>query len=67
LRKTCFVNRFIFANLIFLLNYVSVGPENGLAHFWMTDSCQLTVSQVKNQPPFEIISLAGAIAAALQI
>ncbi|OAY83674.1 Ribose-phosphate pyrophosphokinase 3, chloroplastic [Ananas comosus] len=44
-----------------------VGPENGLSNFWITDSCPLTVKQVKNRPPFEILSLAGAIAATLQI
>ncbi|KAJ4757380.1 hypothetical protein LUZ62_067755 [Rhynchospora pubera] len=51
--------RFIYNN--------GVGPENRLSHFWITDSCQLTVDEVKNLPPFEIISLSGAIANALQI
>lgn len=41
--------------------------QNGLAYFWITDSCPLTVKEVKNKPPFEILSLAGSIAAALQI
>ncbi|ONK66246.1 uncharacterized protein A4U43_C06F5730 [Asparagus officinalis] len=44
-----------------------VGPENGFSYFWITDSCPLTVRQVKNRPPFEILSLAAAIADALQI
>lgn len=42
-------------------------PEEGLSYFWITDSCPLTVKEVKNRPPFEVISLAGSIAAALQI
>ncbi|KNA12007.1 hypothetical protein SOVF_129880 [Spinacia oleracea] len=42
-------------------------PEEGMTHFWITDSCPLTVKMVKNRPPFEVISLAGSIAAALQI
>ncbi|XP_047964239.1 ribose-phosphate pyrophosphokinase 4 [Salvia hispanica] len=42
-------------------------PENGMAYFWITDSCPETVKQVKNKPPFEVISLAAAIASALHI
>jgi len=44
-----------------------VGPENGLSYFWITDSCPLTVREVKNRSPFEILSLAGSVADALQI
>ena len=36
-------------------------------HFWITDSCPKTVQAVANQAPFEVISLAEPIAAALQI
>jgi phosphoribosylpyrophosphate synthetase len=43
------------------------GPEHGLSHFWLTDSCPLTVKAVKDRRPFEILSLAGSIASALQI
>ncbi|KAG8055597.1 hypothetical protein GUJ93_ZPchr0001g32594 [Zizania palustris] len=43
------------------------GPEHGLSHFWITDSCPLTVNAVKDRRPFEILSLAGPIASALQI
>jgi len=42
-------------------------PENGLTYFWITDSCPLTVKEVANKAPFEILSLAGSIAAALRI
>ncbi|XVF43941.1 hypothetical protein PTKIN_Ptkin02bG0081400 [Pterospermum kingtungense] len=42
-------------------------PERGLTYFWITDSCPQTVKEVKSKPPFEILSLAGSIAAALQI
>ncbi|XP_028113842.1 ribose-phosphate pyrophosphokinase 3, mitochondrial isoform X2 [Camellia sinensis] len=42
-------------------------PENGLTYFWITDSCPMTVREVKNRAPFEVLSLASSIAAALQI
>lgn len=42
-------------------------PETGMTYFWITDSCPETVNQVKHKPPFEVISLAAAIASALQI
>ncbi|PWA54771.1 ribose-phosphate pyrophosphokinase [Artemisia annua] len=42
-------------------------PDNGLTYFWITDSCPLTVKEVKNKPPFEVLSLASSIAATLQI
>ncbi|WCJ38510.1 Ribose-phosphate pyrophosphokinase 4 [Euphorbia peplus] len=42
-------------------------PGNGLTYFWITDSCPCTVTEVKNKQPFEILSLASSIAAALQI
>ncbi|KAM6562266.1 hypothetical protein CsatB_022264 [Cannabis sativa] len=42
-------------------------PENGLTYFWITDSCPLTVQQVMFKAPFEVLSLAGSIAATLQI
>ncbi|KAE8692318.1 Ribose-phosphate pyrophosphokinase 3 [Hibiscus syriacus] len=41
-------------------------PENGLTYFWITDSCPGTVKEVMNKSPFEILSLAGSVAAALQ-
>ncbi|GMI83484.1 phosphoribosyl pyrophosphate (PRPP) synthase 3 [Hibiscus trionum] len=42
-------------------------PETGLTYFWITDSCPGTVKEVMSETPFEILSLAGSIAAALQI
>ncbi|XP_054791200.1 ribose-phosphate pyrophosphokinase 4-like isoform X1 [Prosopis cineraria] len=42
-------------------------PETAFTCFWITDSCPLTVKDVVNKPPFEILSLAGSIAASLQI
>ncbi|XP_028769588.1 ribose-phosphate pyrophosphokinase 4 isoform X2 [Neltuma alba] len=42
-------------------------PENAFAHFWITDSCPLTVKAIANKAPFEVLSLAGSIANALQI
>ncbi|XP_042398565.1 ribose-phosphate pyrophosphokinase 4-like isoform X1 [Zingiber officinale] len=43
------------------------GPNNGFNYFWITDSCPLTVREVKNRAPFEILSLSVQIASALQI
>lgn len=42
-------------------------PENGMTYFWITDSCPQTVQAVKNRAPFEVLSLAAAIASSLQI
>nr|KJB77956.1 hypothetical protein B456_012G172700 [Gossypium raimondii] len=42
-------------------------PEKGLTYFWITDSCPHTVKEVKCKRPFEILSLSGSIAAALQV
>ncbi|CAL1395247.1 unnamed protein product [Linum trigynum] len=42
-------------------------PATGLTHFWITDSCPSTVKAVMNRQPFEVLSLASSIAAALQI
>eukprot|EP01025_Chloroclados_australasicus_P044728 TRINITY_DN4874_c0_g1_i2.p1 TRINITY_DN4874_c0_g1~~TRINITY_DN4874_c0_g1_i2.p1 ORF type:complete len:270 (-),score=21.49 TRINITY_DN4874_c0_g1_i2:618-1427(-) len=44
-----------------------VGPQGGFRHFWITDSCPQTVAAVAGQSPFEVLSLAGPISAALQI
>nr|KJB75418.1 hypothetical protein B456_012G041300 [Gossypium raimondii] len=41
--------------------------EKGFAYFWITDSCPQTVKAVENTAPFEVLSLAGSIADALQI
>ncbi|XP_068303968.1 ribose-phosphate pyrophosphokinase 4 [Pyrus communis] len=42
------------------------GLEKAFAYFWITDSCPLTVKAVANKAPFEVLSLAGSIADALQ-
>ncbi|KAF7809329.1 ribose-phosphate pyrophosphokinase 4-like [Senna tora] len=42
-------------------------PDTAFTYFWITDSCPLTVKEVMNKPPFEVLSLAGSIAASLQI
>ena len=36
-------------------------------YFWITDSCPATVEAVTDRAPFEVLSLAQPIAAALQI
>ncbi|EOX93016.1 Phosphoribosyltransferase family protein isoform 4 [Theobroma cacao] len=43
------------------------GSEKGFAFFWITDSCPHTVKAIGNRAPFEVLSLAGSIADALQI
>eukprot|EP00898_Chlorokybus_atmophyticus_P007270 jgi/Chlat1/7544/Chrsp62S07034 len=45
------------------------GNKEGVSfkRFWMTDSCPIIAREVAGQEPFEVISLASAIAAALQI
>lgn len=41
--------------------------SQGFRYFWLTDSCPGTVRDVRGKAPFDIISLAQPIAAALQI
>ena len=43
------------------------GTPDAFKYFWITDSCPRTVAAVRGQQPFEVLSLAGLIAAALQI
>jgi phosphoribosylpyrophosphate synthetase len=43
------------------------GPVDGFSYFWISDSCPNTVEAVTDLAPFEVLSLAEPIAAALQI
>ena len=43
------------------------GTADAFRFFWITDSCPRTVQALEGQAPYEIISLAGPIMAALQI
>jgi phosphoribosylpyrophosphate synthetase len=43
------------------------GASDGFKYFWITDSCPKTVDAVTDRQPFEVLSLAEPIAAALQI
>lgn len=43
------------------------GSDKAFTYFWITDSCPLTVKAIGNRAPFEVLSLAGSIADALQI
>ncbi|PRW50864.1 ribose-phosphate pyrophosphokinase isoform C [Chlorella sorokiniana] len=45
----------------------SNGAADGFKYFWITDSCPATVEAVTDRAPFEVLSLAQPIAAALQI
>jgi hypothetical protein len=51
----------------FLLSVASDGAAAGFRYFWLTDSCPQTVDAVKDRKPFEVLTLAGPIADALQI
>ncbi|KAJ8773639.1 hypothetical protein K2173_005885 [Erythroxylum novogranatense] len=68
-RVSAYVTHGIFPNRSWQrFNFDNGGnPGTGLTYFWITDSCPLTVKEVLNKPPFEVLSLAGSIAAALQI
>jgi hypothetical protein len=41
--------------------------NGGFRYFWLTDSCPQTVKDVEQHRPFEVLTLAGPIAEALQI
>jgi phosphoribosylpyrophosphate synthetase len=41
--------------------------SSGFKYFWITDSCPATAAAVAGVKPFEVLSLAGVIAATLQI
>jgi ribose-phosphate pyrophosphokinase len=43
------------------------GAMEGFRYFWITDSCPNTVAHVTDLEPFEVLSLAEPIAAALQV
>jgi hypothetical protein len=43
------------------------GATGGFRYFWLTDSCPQTVEAVQDRKPFEVLTLAGLIAEALQI
>ncbi|KAJ4812120.1 Ribose-phosphate pyrophosphokinase [Rhynchospora pubera] len=45
----------------------SDGSGSPFTYFWVTDSCPVTVKAIENKTPFEVLSLAGSIADALQI
>ena len=43
------------------------GDAGCFKYFWITDSCPSTVDAVTDREPFEVLSLAEPIAAALQV
>lgn len=49
------------------MGFFSDGSGSPFAHFWVTDSCPLTIKAIENRAPFEVLSLAASIAEALQI
>ncbi|KAL5731934.1 ribose phosphate diphosphokinase subunit prs4 [Ranunculus cassubicifolius] len=47
--------------------FMHINEEKAFTYFWITDSCPQTAKAIENKSPFEVISLAGSIADALQI
>lgn len=45
----------------------AAGGGAAFRYFWLSDSCPQTVAAVEGRAPFEVLTLAGPIAAALQI
>lgn len=45
----------------------SAASERAFTYFWVTDSCPVTVKTIAGKAPFEVLTLAGSIAEALQI
>lgn len=52
---------------LYVLLLPADGAAAGFRYFWLTDSCPQTVSAVEDRKPFEVLTLAGPIAEALQI
>eukprot|EP00878_Enallax_costatus_P002401 GHUV01002577.1.p1 GENE.GHUV01002577.1~~GHUV01002577.1.p1 ORF type:complete len:401 (+),score=76.86 GHUV01002577.1:709-1911(+) len=48
-------------------NGEGAAANGGFRYFWLTDSCPQTSAHVENRKPFEVLTLAGPIAEALQI
>ena len=48
-------------------NGAGASVTNGFRYFWLSDSCPQTTRDVRGKAPFELLSLAQPIAAALQI
>jgi len=46
---------------------VGAAASSGFRYFWMSDSCPQTVRDLEGKAPFEVLTLAEPIAAALQI
>eukprot|EP00238_Polyblepharides_amylifera_P010806 CAMPEP_0196585284 /NCGR_PEP_ID=MMETSP1081-20130531/50103_1 /TAXON_ID=36882 /ORGANISM="Pyramimonas amylifera, Strain CCMP720" /LENGTH=372 /DNA_ID=CAMNT_0041906775 /DNA_START=134 /DNA_END=1252 /DNA_ORIENTATION=+ len=68
LHVSAFVTHAVFPNR----SFERFSPENGdsnsgFAHFWVTDSCPQTVSEILDRPPFEVLSLADSIADCLRL
>ena len=68
LHVSAYVTHGVFPGMSHLkFKYSGSGADKGFRHFWITDSCPQTVEVLKGRKPFEILSLAEPIAAALQI
>ncbi|GFR52528.1 hypothetical protein Agub_g15101 [Astrephomene gubernaculifera] len=66
---SAFVTHGVFPNMSWMKFRADMGSgaNDGFRYFWLTDSCPQTVREVRDKAPFEVLSLAGPIAAALQI
>ncbi|XP_004516466.1 ribose-phosphate pyrophosphokinase 4 [Cicer arietinum] len=67
-KVSAYVTHGVFPNQSWLrFTHKVEASEKAFAYFWITDSCPVTVKALANQAPFEVLSLAGSIANALQI
>ncbi|PNW78505.1 hypothetical protein CHLRE_09g394550v5 [Chlamydomonas reinhardtii] len=66
---SAFVTHGVFPNMSWVKFRADLGngAQDGFRYFWLSDSCPQTVRDVRSKAPFEVLSLAGPIAAALQI
>ncbi|CAJ2648728.1 unnamed protein product [Trifolium pratense] len=66
-KVSAYVTHGVFPNQSWLRFTHKDASEKAFAYFWITDSCPVTVKALANKAPFEVLSLAGSIANALQI
>ena len=63
---SAFVSHGVFPNKSWQ-KFTKENNQDGFKYFWISDSCPQTVKQIEGLQPFEIVSLALPIAAALLI
>ncbi|AES96029.1 hypothetical protein MTR_5g032350 [Medicago truncatula] len=56
INRIAYVLRFPFLHSTFSYFPCTGNPETTFTYFWITDSCPLTVKEVMQRPPFELLS-----------